>query len=130
MKSLAERKKERAKDRKEVEEASAFAHADFLRNGRSGKNDPGKDTSKGSTEGTNGDGTTPNADDQSKKDGGEGGGEAGKGGNANKPAKPVGDAEKARQEAAKRTGGAGWGSQGAGGNPGSPGGSQSPNPSS
>lgn len=127
MKSLAERKKERAKDRKEHAEASAFEHANFLRNGRTGKNDPGKDSSKGSTEGTAGDGTKPNAADQDKGEG-EGGGSTG--GNANKPAKPVGDAEKARQEAARRQGGQGWGQQGAGGNPGTPGGSQSPNPQS
>lgn len=135
MKSLAERKEGRKKDREEVLKNKDFDHAEFLRNSKGGANRPGEDTSKGSNEGSEGDGTKSKASDKEggsddKKEGGEGSSEAGAGGNANKPAKPTGDAEKARQKAAQSQGGTGWGAQGVGGNAGTPGGRQSPNPQS
>ena len=122
MKSLEERKAGRKADREEVLKNKDFDTANFLRNSKGGDNRPGEDASKGSVEGSAGDAT--------KKEGGEGSSEGGTGGNANKPAKPVGDAEKARQRAAQSQGGTGWGQQGVGGNAGTPGGKQSPNPQS
>lgn len=127
MKSLAERKEGRKKDREEVLKNKDFDHAEFLRNAKGGANKPGEDTSKGSTQGTEGDGT---ADKGDKKEGADDKKEGGEGGNANKTAKPVGDAEKARLKAAQSQGGAGWAAQGVGGNVGTPGGRQSQNPQS
>ena len=135
MKSLEQRKAERKEDDRKRRENPAFDNAEFLRDGRSGENDPGRANSKGSTEGTEGDATghRANAGNSVSKDakgpGSTSATQGGyKGGNNAGTDKPQGDADVAAKRAADGQQKQGWGAPGTGNKAGETGGKVSSNP--